>query len=98
VSTIIKNRDTYVSEFTAATIRRIRKDRGWSMLRLSNELHDHRDELHPEGFEMSPAVIYTMEHGVSAQHGYGPRKRSVSVDELVAFAEVFGVKIGDLLP
>jgi ribosome-binding protein aMBF1 (putative translation factor) len=88
---MIKKRETQVSEHVARTVRELRKDRRWSMLRLSQELYGR-------GIEMSPAVVNVLENGVPAQHGYPERKRSVTVDELVVLAEVFEVKITRLLP
>lgn len=96
-----KQRETKVSEHVARTVRLHRKARKWSGKALADELHDHRCAdgyfPHAEGYAMSPAVISTMEHGVSAQHGYPPRQRIVSVDDLVALAHVFGIEPEDLL-
>jgi hypothetical protein len=95
---MIKQRDTLVSEHVAEQVREIRQSLGWTMGMLSVYLHDHRCTWHPDGYEMSQSVIFTLEHGVVPQHGYGRRVRSVSVDDLVVLAEVLHVKPEELLP
>lgn len=89
--------NTAISERVADNIREIRLARKWSMAVLSMQLHDHRCALHANGYDMSPAIINSIENGVSAQHGYPARTRPVTVDELFVFAEVLGVKPADLL-
>jgi transcriptional regulator with XRE-family HTH domain len=88
---------TEISERAAFSIRTERQARGWSMTRLSRELAAHRCAIHPEGFRMSAAVINHIENGVSAQGGYPAHRRSVTVDELFAFSEVFGVPVENLV-
>ena len=95
---MIRTRDTKISQRVARTVRGMRKDRHWTVVDLSEKLHDHRCYLHPEGYDMSPAVIGVLEHGVPSQHGYGPRKRSVTVDDLIALAHVFDIEPWELLP
>ena len=94
---MIKARETTVSKQVSGAVQDLRIARGWTIPDLSNQLHDHRCKLHPEGFQMSPAVIAALEYGVSAQHGYGRHVRSVTADELVVLAEVFGVTVKYLL-
>lgn len=83
-------RPTKVSRRVSGRIKALRLDRNWTMNELSLELYRR-------GFKLSPQVINTIENGVYPQKGYAERIRPISVDELVAFAEVFGLDPVQLL-
>lgn len=87
-----------LSEHVGDMVRTLRLSHGWSMAHLAAELYDHRCAYHPDGWEMSPAVIATIERGTYAQHGYDAFVRAVTVDEMFVFAEVFDVDPADLMP
>ena len=74
------------------TLRRQRKQRGWTIVELSRRMF-------LAGYRMSPAVIYNTGHGLTERkHGtITYRVRMISCDEACAFAEVFGILVTELL-
>lgn len=88
---------TEASERAAANLRMERLSRKWSMVRLAQELRDHRCPSHPDGWEVSAAVINHIENGVSAQGGYPAHVRRITLDEIAIFSEVLGVPAENLM-
>jgi transcriptional regulator with XRE-family HTH domain len=68
-------------------VRRMRTDRGWSQRELS-------DRLKAVGCWMQEQVVGLIERGGDPR---GAGRRTISVDEVVAFAQVFGVSFAELL-
>lgn len=79
---------TAVSEAVGKRIRELRRNRGLNVAELAQQA---ADVGHPE---LTRDAIYAIESGRRLE---GRRRRTVSVDELLAFAEVLGVPVATLL-
>ncbi len=74
---------TEISGQVAATIRAIRRNRGWNAAELGARSG------------LSPAIIENIENGRPRD---GERTRDITVDELVAIADALGVQPAIMLP
>jgi transcriptional regulator with XRE-family HTH domain len=80
---------TAASEVVGTRVRELRHSRGQSVDELARAAVDAG---HPE---LTRDAVYAIESGRRLD---GRRRRTVSVDELLAFAEVLGVPVFELLP
>jgi transcriptional regulator with XRE-family HTH domain len=84
------NKETRIGETTLAVtrnIRAIRKARGWSQRELAKQMAE-------VGWPLTFACISAMEANLNESDR---RTRTVHVDDLVAFAKLFGIEPADLL-
>lgn len=77
-----------LSSLVAQHVRRLRQARRWTTEELASRMT-------AAGFPITRSVMANIETG--RPDADGKRRREVTVDELFAFAEVFAVKVDDLV-